>query len=141
MVDTDATNNSSGYVFYQGQVTPVSDMPVTGTATYAGSFFVESETYKAQGNSSFNVDFSQGTLNGSLTATTNLGSATQLPATIYLTAALNGNAFTGTTSAGTTTTGKFFGPQAAELAGQFYNPNSTNSLGVPFTGAFGARKQ
>ena len=148
IVDTRVQTDRSGYVFYQGQVTSPSDMPVTGTATYAGTFYIQgggnqNSYINATGTSNFSVDFLNHTLNGTLTATQNLDSNAQLPASsIYLQAALTGSAFSGTNPAtGTTTTGKFFGPQAAELAGQFYNSNSTNSLGVPFIGAFGARKQ
>ncbi len=150
IVDTDIQTDRSGYVFYQGQVTSPSDMPVTGTATYAGTFYIQgggnqNSYINATGTSNFSVDFLNHTLNGTLTATQNLDSNAQLPASsIYLQAALTGSAFSGTNPAtGTVTTGKFFGPQAAELAGQFYNGNTTGAspLGQPFIGAFGARKQ
>lgn len=128
-------NSNPSYAFALGSLTPVADVPTTGTATYegialgspiGGGLFDE-------GTSRFNVDFGEKKLNGEITV-----DAIRVP----LTANINGNQFSGTSEAGVNTNGRFYGPQAAEMGGVF-NGEMANGIGgfYKWIGSYGAKKQ
>lgn len=118
----------SDYLYYQGQKTPVSAIPTTGSAVYTGrSLYVCDDCNEdvVIGTSSFNVNFANKTLTGAINNTI---------ANITLNANIAGNGFVGTTNDGTTTTGAFFGSNAQELSGVYHNNVRE------FAGAFGAKR-
>ena len=88
-----------------------------------------------EGTSTFNVDFGAKKLNGTV--------AVGHWNPVALTAKINGNQFSGTSTAGIQTTGRFYGPQAAEMGGVFNGETPSNNAGVNFKwiGSFGAKKQ
>ncbi|WP_066805792.1 Slam-dependent surface lipoprotein, partial [Moraxella oblonga] len=118
------------YLFYQGEKTPIANIPNSGTANYIGqSLYIcgDCDDEAIQGTSKFSVDFGKKTLSGSISNTQ--ASDIALNATIF------GNTFTGTNDAGTKTHGAFFGDKAQEVSGIFNNDKQD------FAGAFGASKQ
>ena len=122
------------YFFYNGN--PTNDMPTTGTASYVGHAITSVDLNPLdhrdlyQGDSQFNVDFGNKTLNGAL-------DIRNFHADINATIA--GNYFNGTANSSLASSarveGKFYGPQAKELAG-FIQAND-NSWGA----AFGAKQE
>lgn len=122
------------YFFYNGN--PTNDMPTTGTASYVGHAITSVDLNPSdhrdlyQGDSQFNVDFGNKTLNGAL-------DIRDFHADINATIA--GNYFNGTANSSLVSTGrvegKFYGSQAKELAG-FIQAND-NSWGA----AFGAKQE
>ena len=122
------------YFFYNGN--PTNDMPTTGTASYVGHAITSVDLNPSdhrdlyQGDSQFNVDFGNKTLNGAL-------DIRNFHADINATIA--GNYFNGTANSSLVSTGrvegKFYGSQAKELAG-FVQAND-NSWGA----AFGAKQE
>ena len=122
------------YFFYNGN--PTNDMPTTGTASYVGHAITSVDLNPLdhrdlyEGDSQFNVDFGNKTLNGILDIR-NFHSD--------INATIAGNYFNGTANSSLVSTGrvegKFYGSQAKELAG-FVQAND-NSWGA----AFGAEKQ
>ena len=130
-------NSNPAYVFVLGSVTPQADMPKSGKATYAGLALaspIGGSVYE-EGTSTFNVDFGAKKLNGTV--------AVGHWNPVALTAKINGNQFLGTSTAGIQTTGRFYGPQAAEMGGVFNGETSSNNAGVNFKwiGSFGEKKQ
>lgn len=118
-----ATGNS--YAFAQGKLTDT--MPTTGVATYKGGAVYRDASGLKEGTSSFDVNFGDKKLSGSITP--NGGSA------ISLSAAISGNKFSGIDATSNyEMKGGFAGSNAAELAGTYGHPNKTG-------GAFGAVKQ
>ena len=132
--NSDLIDKSHIYFFYNGN--PTNDMPTTGTASYVGHAITSVDLNPLdhrdlyQGDSQFNVDFGNKTLNGAL-------DIRNFHADINATIA--GNYFNGTANSSLASSarveGKFYGPQAKELAG-FVQAND-NSWGA----AFGAEKQ
>ena len=132
--NSDLIDKSHIYFFYNGN--PTNDMPTTGTASYVGHAITSVDLNPLdhrdlyQGDSQFNVDFGNKTLNGAL-------DIRNFHADINATIA--GNYFNGTANSSLASSarveGKFYGPQAKELAG-FIQAND-NSWGA----AFGAQKQ
>ena len=129
-------NSNPAYVFAVGSVTPQADMPKSGKATYSGLALASpiGGVYE-EGTSTFNVDFGAKKLNGTV--------AVGRWNPVALTAKINGNQFSGTSTAGIQTTGRFYGPQAAEMGGVFNGETPSNNAGVNFKwiGSFGAKKQ
>ena len=132
--NSDLIDKSHIYFFYNGN--PTNDMPTTGTASYVGHAITSVDLNPSdrrdlyEGDSQFNVDFGNKTLNGAL-------DIRNFHADINATIA--GNYFNGTANSSLVSTGrvegKFYGSQAKELAG-FVQAND-NSWGA----AFGAEKQ
>ena len=132
--NSDLIDKSHIYFFYNGN--PTNDMPTTGTASYIGhaitSVDLNPSDYRDlyEGASQFNVDFGNKTLNGAL-------DIRNFHADINATIA--GNYFNGTANSSSESSarveGKFYGPQAKELAG-FIQAND-NSWGA----AFGAKQE
>jgi hypothetical protein len=152
-----------GVVAY-GVETPASQLPATGTATYAGNF----RGYYSVGNASgaitggavaLNADFAARTISGAVTNVTITGQdgttgrlnnimltggqfgATPAESTSFLGTAAPAAATASTTLdvggvAGGNFGGKFYGPQAAEVAG-VVSLSGNNTL---VQGAFGAKK-
>ena len=149
--DPNADDEEEIKLFYQGIPTPISDMPKTGTATYQGYAiardFAQMEQglntapeYSSQkgkyiGLSTFNVDFPNKTLKGTLN---DWQDAYEQPTTtkqsVSIDAKIQANTFKGTAN-NVTVEGKFYGPKAQNLAGAF-NDKDQNLQGV-----FGANKQ
>lgn len=123
---------SKGGLFALGQVTPVSQIPLKGTATYAGQALYRTDTRNInhQGNSEFTADFFHKELTGKVTA----GKYSK-----ELFAHINGNRFEYTPSPSEIETraavsGMFFGENYAELAGVFHD------VGQKASGSFGAKR-
>ena len=120
-------DNWDNQAFAYGSVTPVADMPTTGTATYKGFAFVGHPVFafeaKDSMGASFNVNFGSKKITGDI----DMGSGQK----INLAGDISGASFSGT-SGNTEMRGNFFGPQAAELGGVFSGALS---------GSFGAKKQ
>lgn len=130
-----------GYVFYNGNVTKT--MPTSGVASYKGDFVaIFSDDYyptldhrfhddEIFGSATFNVDFAKKTLSGKLE---NAGISP-----INVNATISGNSFNGSASSNSFNTkanleGKFYGENAKELGGAFFDNEKT------WGGAFGAAK-
>lgn len=115
------------YLYYQGQMTPVSAVPTAGIATYSGYAVHDCDNCDdpVTGISRFTVDFGAKTVAGVVTAQNN---------NIALNANITGNTFAGTNASGITTNGAFFGAKVEELAGTYVN------TAQEFAGAFGAKK-
>ncbi|MFB2538907.1 MULTISPECIES: transferrin-binding protein-like solute binding protein [unclassified Acinetobacter] len=114
------------YFVAQGNVTPVSQIPGSGTVTYTGSALHQAKgAALADGDATLSVNFGNKTLTGNISAGTS---------TVALNANITGNSFAGTSSAGTTTNGYFYGSNAAEAAGTYINS------GAGYSGAFGVKK-
>ena len=128
-------NSNPSHAFALGSLTPVADVPTTGTATYEGIALgsVIGGGLFHEGTSKFNVDFGAKKLDGEITV-----DAIKVP----LTANINGNQFSGTSAAGINTDGRFYGPQAAEMGGVF-NGEMANGIGgfYKLIGSYGAKKQ
>lgn len=106
------------HLFAQGQVTTT--MPTTGTATYQGNAaHLENGSVSLVG-AKFNVDYGQKTLTGTV-------------GTRDLSATISGNTFSGANN-GLSTTGRFYGTNAAELGGTYKNGDGS------IAGAYGAKK-
>ena len=131
--------------FYQGEPTPVNQVPSTGAATYLGYAIAvdaaEINKY-GQGNtdygekyglSKFTADFANKKLTGTLSDWQN--KAKQQPKQVKIVADIQANTFKGTANNTGTAEGKFYGANAQNLAGAF-NDKSQNLQGV-----FGANKQ
>lgn len=131
-----ANQNDDDILFYNGS--PTQSMPTSGSATYNGHFIMDAvddiypyfdEKDFVTGTATFNADFGNKTLSGTLSE----------PALqpISVNAAINGNSFTGTAKSGSFRTtadveGKFYGTNAKELGGAFFDSQKT------WGGAFGA---
>ncbi|WP_084224343.1 transferrin-binding protein-like solute binding protein [Stenoxybacter acetivorans] len=122
------------YLYAQGEGTPDKNMPISGTAKYAGIAYVKGVNYDtADATANFTVDFGKKAISGTIA---NIVDINKKPAdNIELSGVINGHQFYGNSSKGTTTAGDFFGPNANEIAGTFVNTNEG------FGGAFGAKKQ
>lgn len=115
-------------------VNPTTNMPTSGSATYVGDGF---QAYSTQGNSidaltptnaSLQVNFADKSLTGTITPEDNSKN-------IELSAKIDGNKFSGTSSSGTQTEGGFYGNDAQELTGSYFNKKEA------FVGVYGATKQ
>lgn len=129
-------DSNPSYTFALGSVTPVADVPTSGTATYNGlavGSVIGGGAFQ-EGTSTFNVDFGAKKLDGSVT----IGAFNPIP----LTANINGNQFSGTSAEGVHTDGRFYGPQAAEMGGVFNGevPAPVGGGTFKWIGSFGAKK-
>lgn len=125
--------SESDYIFYNGNVTEA--IPARGTATYNGHFIVAGDTEQFEdedyltGTATFKVDFANKTLSGTLSEPT--------LQVINVDAQIQGNGFSGSAKSATFSTaadleGKFYGKNAKELGGAFFDSQKT------WGGAFGA---
>ncbi|MBQ9681828.1 MAG: transferrin-binding protein-like solute binding protein [Neisseriaceae bacterium] len=145
------------YVFYTGKenLTPVSEMPTTGTKVkYSGyavayrpndqrtflSYFAGG-SYDTNRNTpvTFDVNFVEKTITGKIDELNSYKNdngtlSTKQIKNIELSATITGNTFSGTKN-GVSTEGIFVGPKAAEMTGLFKDDNNR------IQGAFGAKKQ
>ncbi|WP_037585390.1 transferrin-binding protein-like solute binding protein [Stenoxybacter acetivorans] len=129
------------YLYAQGTGTPDKNMPISGTAKYAGIAYVKGVNYQESGvkyntadaTANFTVDFGKKAISGAIA---NIVDINKKPANnIELSGVINGHQFYGRSLSGTHMEGDFFGPNADEIAGTFVN------MGAGFGGAFGAKKQ
>ena len=136
LISQEGLNNH--YLLAYG-INPTTNMPATGQATYVGNG-VHSYASNGEGidtyhlsNAKFNVNFSDKSLEGSITPANNkpFGSVNE----VKLSAKIDGNQFSGKTAEGTETGGRFYGFGASELSGSYVNPKATQ------IGVFGAQKQ
>lgn len=152
-----ATGNPTLLYFAHGHLTPGNDLPVSGRASYKGSWIAfgrapQGQAYIARSRDNearFTADFAARTIAGSLQARSGAD-------VIDVAATINGNRFAGHASIKTALTedpqavnlarearitgtsaleGAFFGPQANEMAGRFINADQS------FGGVFGAKQQ
>ncbi|MDO4222876.1 MAG: transferrin-binding protein-like solute binding protein [Acinetobacter sp.] len=119
---------SDPILFAQGELTK--DMPTTGSAIYTGKAIHVSNGTETFKDVVFDVNFANKQISGQIRPE---GSSV---ADVALSATINGNEFAGKTSGtnGFTTTGKFYGTNAAEIGGVYRNATGNIS------GAFGAKK-
>lgn len=121
--------SNSPFLFAQGHLT--SDMPKTGSAIYQGNAaHVENGMVNIK-DVTFDVNYAKGEISGQVRPQ---GKATT---DVILSAKISGNSFSGSVGTGlnkVTTTGQFYGPQAAEMGGVYQNERGNMS------GAFGAKK-
>lgn len=120
------------YYFYQGSLTPISNMPTTGVVKYNGYALHGCDRCSYENNiwtSSFDVDFSKKSLTGVIKNTYG-------DHMLSLQANISGNVFSGTDSnTAIKVDGAFFGDNAQELSGTY-----TNGAGTQRTiGVFGAK--
>jgi hypothetical protein len=151
----DASSGSSSTIILGGVgvQTPPTDMPKSGSANYAGAVggirVHEGNPLEFAGTVDLTASFARGDVAGNING---LAGGTPFNP-IGLSGTINSNGFSGTAtagpaatgssvgmSAGTTGTfsGRFYGPQAAEVAGTVKILESNNS---GLAAAFGARKQ
>lgn len=137
--------------FYQGKPTEISNIPKQGTATYKGYAFgfdmeeiskvfnleegAEVENGQWYGLSEFNVDFGNKLVKGKLNDWRGFGTLSNSPKEIAIEATIDGNIFVGTANQTGYAEGKFYGPDAQNLAGAF------NDKQQKLQGVFGANKQ
>ncbi len=140
MVNNATTGESSAAVFYQGYETPVSKVPTTGKATYRGvaiqSYVDAVNAYNSaaslEAKSVFNVDFSNKRVNGTITPINRRYSA------VNLSGSIQGNRLVGDYVNGyESMDGRFFGPNAEEIAGRYYVIEPGKRY---INGTFGAKK-
>ena len=120
----DGTND---YIFSQGL--PTTNMPASGTVKYSGAAAVGRAAVADTAVASFNANFGEKTLNGTISKNAN-GQIEFNP--INLAATINGNTFSSKDDAAVKTTGSFYGDNARELGGIFQDNTQTLS------GSFGA---
>lgn len=118
---------ANGYVFAQGNVTPDSEIPTTGKATYSvDGVLVQNGVVKTSEGNILTADFANKTINGSV---------------------FNGWTVTNAKIDGNDFSGKVVCPKgfSAELDGHFYGKNASEIGGAyssaGFSGAFGGKKQ
>lgn len=128
----DVSDASKGGMFAQGQVTHINQIPLKGTATYAGQALYRTDARKInhQGNSEFTADFFHKELTGKV-------SAGKYKKDIF--AHIQGNRFEYTptekdVNERPAVSGMFFGENYAELAGVFHDAGQNAS------GSFGAKR-
>ena len=115
--------------FSIGQVTPVSSMPTSGTASYSG--FATDDAWR---KANFSVDFGAKTVEGQLISTSNPNVVAY-----NLFGSINGSSFEGTKIEGRNELkmkGRFYGPNAEEIGGVYNGRDGNNGI----MGAFGATK-
>lgn len=129
-IDTDNSGDISTFVYSHGQLTDADKVPTTGSATYLGKGLHGASQYDGfiESNAAFFVDFANKTVYGSV-ANKEKGLALQLPDS-----KISGNSFNGQ-SGDTHINGRFFGPNAEEIGGTYYNNKEEQA------GAFSAAKQ
>lgn len=117
------------YVFYQGYATDEKQMPKTGKFTYTGFAvgYRESDRAVSKGTSSFNVNFGERTINGTI--------ALDKFGTHSVQATINGNEIVGNSNG--INEGFFYGKNAQEMAGDF----SVSHQGKYIEGNFGAKRK
>lgn len=118
--------NAKYQAFYTGNETELSQMPTSGSATYQGKAVMTDGSNTQYLNAQFLADFGNKKLSGALSQ-----NGTAL---VDVQAHIEGKAFRSPTNATVEAEGVFFGTQAEELGGVFYD-HSNNKYG-----AFGAKK-
>lgn len=141
MVKKDANGNSLSIMFFQGNETPVDKIPTAGKANYRG-IAIESvvnaqdgrkSVASAEATSEFAVDFDKKRIEGTIKPLDK-----QLE-TVQLSGNIKENRIEGDYKNNLPTMeGRFYGPNAEEMAGQYYvvEPNKQY-----INGTFGAKKQ
>ena len=133
----DDTDSLQYRAFAIGSLTPVADVPTSGTARYAGSsvFSSSASSYHTE-PANFDVDFGAKTVHG------RIHSGLGMPnAVMEFGGTINGSSFSGTKDA-LNMQGNFYGPNAAEMGGTFkgvYAIPGGDLLHV--NGSFGAKRQ
>lgn len=129
-VDEDGAGYNS-YYFYQGQATD--NMPTRGKATYTGKALIGSvddisthsfTSAQHQGVANFEVNFEDATLTGTIKGT---GQENQ-HRSLSISASISGHHFNA--DGEVKVSGSFFGPDAAELAGQAFNQQHIATFGA-----------
>ena len=133
----DNTDSLQYRAFAIGSLTPIADVPTSGTARYAGSsvFSSSASSYHTE-PANFDVDFGAKTVHG------RIHSGLGMPnAVMEFGGTINGASFSGTKDA-LNMQGNFYGPNAAEMGGTFkgvYAIPGGDLLHV--NGSFGAKRQ
>ena len=124
--------------FSIGSLTPVADVPTSGTARYAGSsVFSSSEISYTTQPANFDVDFGAKTVHG------RIHSGLDMPnAVMEFDGTINGSSFSSTKDTLLQMQGNFYGPNAAEMGGTFRGPYLIPGGDVLHVkGSFGAKRQ
>ncbi|TNH09639.1 Slam-dependent surface lipoprotein [Testudinibacter sp. TR-2022] len=130
----DLGEDAPAYLFYNGTVTAKNDIPQSGVATYTGDSLIfpgvtdENLPDQIKGTSTFNADFGNKTLSGSLDSA---------QATVTVNAKINENTLSGTATSsvdpGTANVdGKFYGNNAKQLAGMALSQTGDERWGAAF---------
>lgn len=120
-------NGTQAYqVFYHGNNTDYNEMPQTGSASYLGKALIsDGNTLNTNAEARIQANFSNKTLSGTLSDKAN---------SISIQANIRGTTFYSSPNAAVETKGSFFGKNAREVGGIFYE-NATGKFG-----AFGAKQ-
>ena len=124
--------------FAIGSLTPVANVPTSGTARYAGSsvFSSSASSYHTE-PANFDVDFGAKTVHG------RIHSGLDMPnAVMEFDGTINGASFSSTKDTLLQMQGNFYGPNAAEMGGTFRGPYLIPGGDVLHVkGSFGAKRQ
>lgn len=126
-------DNGNSYMVAQGRETLLTEMPVTGVATYRGNAVIDGRGFSniTAGSAEFNVDFGNRDISGTMSF---IDSRSRPPIIVELNnGTINGNDFSGTSSQGAEFKGSFHGPNAEELGGVYRKQGE-------YDGAFGAKR-
>ena len=122
-------NGTETYIFSHGSLT--TNMPNSGRVKYDGDAAIAKAGVASVADADFVADFASKRLTGSITTDDESRFAFNH---IMIDAAISGNGFASAAAANVRTTGHFYGNNAIELGGVFYDANQQIS------GSFGARK-
>lgn len=122
-------NGSETYILSHGSLT--TNMPTSGRVKYDGDAAIGKAGLATVADADFVADFGTKRLTGSITTDDSSRFAFN---PIMIDAAISGNGFASGAGANVRTTGHFYGNNAVEMGGVFYDANQQIS------GSFGARK-
>ncbi|WP_185711723.1 transferrin-binding protein-like solute binding protein [Conchiformibius steedae] len=131
----DVLTDGYSYFFAQGEISP--SLPNIPRATYSGQAFlfgkeIKENNGRAKGTAKFEVNFADKSLTGTISAARR---------SIDLQAEIGTDSrFYGKSPAGVVANGAFFGKDAAEMAGVFYEQPANGKIGN-FGGVFGTSRQ
>ncbi|MBR1375980.1 MAG: transferrin-binding protein-like solute binding protein [Cardiobacteriaceae bacterium] len=137
----DGENTTKLQLFYTGEETEA--MPTTGKVTYLGKAIASTpeamvntgELGNYYGDSSFQVDFDSKKLTGTLNNWQVTNTTQPAMQAVNIEADIKANTFQGTANSSGYAEGKFYGPDAANIAGSFDDKDQK------LFGVFGANKQ
>ena len=123
-------NDGDDFVFSHG--TPTAAMPATGRVEYGGEAVVGQNGNVTIADADFVADFGAKTLQGSISHDSSRSTYAFNP--IAINASITDNHFASADNAAVSSRGRFYGDNAAELGGIFYDRSQEIS------GSFGAHK-
>lgn len=136
-IDTKGNPSGTAAAFTTGYETFAPAMPVTGTASYAGTatgLAVDANgTYRISGDASLSVNFGNGAVGGNLSnMTVTAGGVPAAWNTVHFDGTLSGSGFSGNATTPTTSTGPagIAAGSTGSVEGQFYGPSAEEAAGV-----------